>query len=128
MTFHSSWFNEYPFYSFLKLVVLTSLIFQYTDKSIGMAIILRIQQYFTFVMQWSCFGKRMAYQNMCNILKVKNTYIQLLHNSSSIQFTFLSHLLFSMHFIHKLKANVALHLCIFFGNTKLPHTNYNSFC
>ena len=32
VTFHSSWFNEYPFYSFVKLVVLTSLIFQYTDK------------------------------------------------------------------------------------------------
>ena len=44
------------------------------------------------------------------------------------KFAFLSHLLFSMHFIHKLKTNVALHLCIFFGNTKLPHTDYKSWC
>ena len=44
------------------------------------------------------------------------------------KFAFLSHLLFSMHFIHKLKTNVALHLCIFFGSTKLPHTDYKSWC
>lgn len=66
--------------------ILPSFLDLFTDTKIrNMAIMFRIQQQFTFIMQWSCFGKRMAYQNICNILKVKNTYIQLLHNSSSIQ-------------------------------------------